>query len=76
MARRECRIVLAIKYLLTYGLCLYYNVKYAVAVVYLFIRQRHTKFWVVKERPEPPQCMLNPELGEHKYVTVNVSISF
>jgi len=64
-------VVVGLKYFMTYTLCLYYNLKYAIAVAWLFATRAHTKFWVVKDRPEPPKCLLDPELGDHKYVTVN-----
>lgn len=65
-----------IKAFVVYGLCLYYNAKVVFGLLLLFVTKSHTKFWVVKERPVPPKCLLDKEYGEHKYATVNVSLIF
>lgn len=63
-----------IKVFIVYGLCLYYNTKVLLGLLLLFVTKFHTKFWRVKERPVPPNCLLDKEYGEHKYATVNVSL--
>lgn len=67
--------IVAFKYFLTYSLTLYYNLKYALIIAYLYVTKSHTEFWVVKARTKP-KTLTDSQWGEHKFVTVNVSRHF
>ncbi|XP_058463732.1 epoxide hydrolase 1-like isoform X2 [Malaya genurostris] len=52
-------------------LCVYYSAQVLLMIVVKFFIKPHSKFWVVKKRPYPPQCLLKHNYGVSKYVTVN-----
>lgn len=58
---------------ITYSLCVFYSSLVALAVLYDFITKRHTRFWVPKKH-EKPDVLSDPRYGEHKFITVNVSV--
>lgn len=70
-------LVLApLMFFVTYSLCLFYSF---LSVLYLgisFLTKYNTKFWIPKVRKNPPPCLSNPALGDHKYIRVNVSAKF
>jgi hypothetical protein len=65
-----------VKMCIVYALCLFYSAQVVFGIIVLFFTKSHLRFWVVKKRQIPPKCLQNPELGEHKYVSVNVSFYF
>ncbi len=56
----------------TYTLCLFYSF---LSVIYLIVKylKYDPKFWIPKERKQPPACLSNPEFGNHNYIRANVS---
>lgn len=52
-------------------LCLFYSAQIVLLIVVKFFTKPHSKFWVVKKRPYPPQCLQKHDYGVNKYVTVN-----
>lgn len=66
-------IVIFIKAMIGYLLCIYYNVKFLLGISYLFLTKDKKEFWIPKSRPVPPKCLLDKEHGEHKFITLNVS---
>lgn len=52
-------------------LCLYYTVVVLLVTVYQIYKKRSIRFWFVKNRPHPPQCLQQHEYGVSKYITVN-----
>ncbi|XP_058835206.1 epoxide hydrolase 1-like [Topomyia yanbarensis] len=52
-------------------LCVYYSAQVLLMIVVQFFTKPHSKFWVVKKRPYPPQCLQKHDYGVSKYATVN-----
>lgn len=67
-------VIVLIKSIIGYSLIIYYNVKFLFGIGILFLIKNKSEFWTPKPRPEPPKCLTDKQLGEHKFVRVNVSI--
>ncbi|XP_062535182.1 epoxide hydrolase 1-like [Armigeres subalbatus] len=52
-------------------LSLFYSVQVLFFVAVQFFRKPHSKLWVVKKRPYPPQCLQKHDCGVDKLITVN-----
>lgn len=61
------------KFIFSITLTVIYSTLIAGKILYSYIFERHTKFWQVKKRSVPPRLTSN-EFGEHKFITVNVSL--
>ncbi|XP_055535709.1 epoxide hydrolase 1-like [Wyeomyia smithii] len=61
----------ALQIVITKLLCLYYTVQVLLFIVVQFFTKPHAKFWVVKKRPYPPQCLQKHDYGVSKYITAN-----
>lgn len=59
-------------YLIAYSFCAYYCVKFTFLICLAFLTKAKSKFWKLKKRPYPPQCLLDKDLGNHKTAKVNV----
>jgi hypothetical protein len=44
-----------------------------IMLVFSFIFKSKSRFWEVKERPNPPASLTSAEHGAHKFAQVNVS---
>lgn len=42
-------------------------------IIYIWLTSPSGTVFKVKNRPTPPECLNNPELGEHKYIQLKVS---
>lgn len=67
-------LVNLLRFLLGYFFCILYSSWVAFGILIAYIFKRDTKFWVVKERNDPPRVLTSNEFGEHRYMTVNVSV--
>lgn len=67
-------LIAAIKGIAVYTLCLFYTILTAVILAYNYWKKYDTKFWIPKDHSVKPKSLSNPEFGEHKFITVNVSI--
>lgn len=63
-----------LKFLISSFLCLFYSSWIGLRILIDFVIKRDTKFWVVEDRPNKPDALSNNEFGEHKFMTVNVSL--
>lgn len=69
-------LLAAIKNIVVYSLCLFYSTLTAVVLLYNYWTKYETKFWIPKDHSVKPKTLSNPEFGEHKFITVNVSILY
>lgn len=54
-----------------WALCLFYSARILFYIAVQFFTKPHSKFWVVKKRPYPPQCLQKHDYGVNKLITVN-----
>ncbi|XP_063228364.1 epoxide hydrolase 4-like [Bacillus rossius redtenbacheri] len=54
-----------------YCFALYYGLIVCAHVFWRWLKNPSKNVFAVKERPEPPPCLLDPAYGSHCYVTVN-----
>lgn len=59
--------------IITYSLCLFYSGVTVLGLVFEYATKRHLRFWVPKEHAKPA-ALSDPRYGEHKFITVNVSV--
>ncbi|XP_055597676.1 epoxide hydrolase 1-like [Uranotaenia lowii] len=52
-------------------LCVYYSAQILFYIAVQFFTKPHSKFWVVKKRPYPPQSLQKHDYGTSKFVSVN-----
>lgn len=64
-----------LKFVMCYTLCVIYSSWIGFGLLLGFVFKRSTKFWEVKKRTVKPQILSNNDYGEHKFMTVNVSLS-
>ncbi|XP_055628634.1 epoxide hydrolase 3-like [Toxorhynchites rutilus septentrionalis] len=63
--------VATLQLVISWMLCLYYSAQIVLLIVFEFFTKPHSKFWVTKKRPYPPQCLQKHDYGTSKYITVN-----
>uniref|UniRef100_A0A182MDM7 AB hydrolase-1 domain-containing protein n=1 Tax=Anopheles culicifacies TaxID=139723 RepID=A0A182MDM7_9DIPT len=61
----------SIQFVVSYALCVFYSLRVLFGILVLFVTKPHTKFWITKERPVPPDCLKNHEYGVDKFQNAN-----
>lgn len=64
-----------IKCMFAYSLCFFYSTLTSIYIGVKYFLSNDKKFFQRKERSVKPAVLSSKEYGEHKFVTVNVSIS-
>jgi len=59
-------------YLVVYGLAAFYSWTLALSFLWKYITNPSVKFWRVKRRDTPPDCLTNPDYGQHSYIQLKV----
>jgi hypothetical protein len=67
-------LVNLVKFVICYTLCVVYSTWIGVGILIAKIFKRDPEFWEVKDRREAPRVLTSNEFGEHKFMTVNVSV--
>lgn len=69
-------VIVLIKSIIAIVLILFYNFQVLLGIGLLFIFKNKSEFWLPKPRPDPPKSLTDKKYGEHKFVIVNVSVTF
>ncbi|XP_065090945.1 epoxide hydrolase 1-like [Ochlerotatus camptorhynchus] len=56
---------------IAWSLSLFYSIRVLFFIAVQFFTKPHSKFWVVKKRPYPPQCLQKHDYGVSQFITVN-----
>lgn len=59
-----------------YLIGLFYGIKFIYQLLKIIIQCKSLDVFKVKKRELPPKCLNDPELGNHVYVQLKVSIKF
>lgn len=65
-------VILVLSKVIIWSVILYQALKLGL----LFVLRYKEKFWLVKDRPNPPKCLSDEQNGRHFFIETNVSIIF
>jgi hypothetical protein len=63
-------------WLVVRAIALFYALLVALFFAWKYVTNRSVKFWESKQRDTAPDCLSDPQLGQHSYIQLKVRTTF